>query len=115
MSNYKNFNNSRRSGGGYNSNPGYDSYRGGGSNNRNNYAKKSGASYGFAKGDHARPYVRGWKASKREGITTYMCSPYESKTSSTKQHTSKTGRVWENWACKVQPQNGQSCFVSCLF
>ncbi|WP_439516414.1 hypothetical protein [Sediminibacterium sp.] len=86
------------------------------SRNDRDYVKKSGCTKGFAQGEQSRPYViRGWRASKRDGITTYMCSPYKSKTSETKQHKSKSGRIWENWACKVQPQNGQSFFVSCLY
>lgn len=80
-----------------------------------NYVKKSGASFGYSSGEKDRPYVRGWKASKRTGITTYMCSPYKSKTSETKQHKSASGRIWENWACKVQPENQPAFFVSCLF
>lgn len=109
--NYNSNNNGR--GGGYNDR--YKNDRGFSNNNDRDYVKKSGASFGYAQGDQSRPYVRGWNASKRHGLTTYMASPYKSKTSQTKQHTSKTGRVWENWACKVQPERGQSYFVSCLF
>ncbi|BFG69615.1 hypothetical protein KACHI17_04960 [Sediminibacterium sp. KACHI17] len=98
----KNYNRSRQ----YNNNN---------SRNDRDYVKKSGCTKGFAQGEQNRPYVRGWRASKRDGITTYMCSPYKSKTSETKQHKSNSGRIWENWACKVQPQNGQSFFVSCLY
>lgn len=83
--------------------------------NRDNYnddynrRKRSGCTSGIGK--NGEKYVRGWKASKRKGLVVYLCTPYKD----TKVHESKSGRKWENWVCKVQPESAQSYLISCLY
>lgn len=82
--------------------------------NNNNYAnnrpsKKSGAKFGTDK--HGNPYVRGWNASKQNGLVAFIAAPNKN----TRVHTSKSGREWENWTIKVSPKMGKPYLVNCLF
>lgn len=73
---------------------------------------RSGASAGTTK--TGKPYVRGWKATKM-GVVTIIAGPYEAKNSSTQQHQSKTGRLWENWAAKVSAPFQAPVIVGALY
>ncbi len=95
-------------GGGYSNNGGGRSY-----SNNSQPRKKSGCTAGIAKS--GKPYVQGWKATKTEGLTNFIAGPYESKTSSTHQTTSESGKVWENWACKVTRGTDKPYFVSAMY
>lgn len=106
---------SNRRGGGYSS-----AYSGGGyqrSNNRYNGGgssqgsgkKKSGCTTGIGKNN--QPYVRGWKASRRFGMTTFFAAPYKG----THSVESKNGNTWENWILKIQYENGQEKIKPCLY
>ncbi len=86
--------------------------------NRGNYRpsnrqgkKKSGAKFGFSNGEADRPFVRGWRVTRRFGLITYLCGPNKK----TKRVTSKTGKEWENWTCKIQFGDGNSRLISCLY
>lgn len=72
--------------------------------------KRSGAKFGYAQGDSDRPYITGWNASRRNGLTSFIAGPNKK----TKRVESKNGRKWENWTCKVT--NGYTTkLVNCLF
>ncbi|WP_447642439.1 MULTISPECIES: hypothetical protein [Chitinophagaceae] len=101
---------------GNNYNNSYGSGYGGGNRNYNNRGgnsrpqrKKSGAKAGVGK--NGKPYVQGWNASRQNGMVSFLCVP----TSNTGQHTSRTGRNWENWMVVVQPRMGASFLKSCLY
>lgn len=72
------------------------------------YVAKKGSAHG--KGTEV-PFVRGWNYSKRHGMRTFLASPY----SKTKQHKSKTGRIWENWMVTVQQEGQKDFTVSGLY
>ncbi|WP_162903357.1 hypothetical protein [Taibaiella koreensis] len=73
--------------------------------------KRSGAKFGYSKGDNTRPYVRGWRATRRYGLITYICGPNKG----THVTTSGSGRDWENWTCKITFGDGNSRLCSCLY
>jgi hypothetical protein len=86
----------------------------GGYNNNRNYnqkpSKKSGCKI-TARKDDGEMLIRGWKVDKTNGMRSFLAAPY----SKTKTITSKTGRQWENWMVKVQPNGGKPFIVSGLF
>lgn len=90
--------------------------RGGRGYDADNYRKKTGASTGqyVAKSGpnagKARTYVRGWRKVGRE-IVTYFCSAYKK----TKEHKTKTGRVFFPWLCKIQYKDGTEERRPCIF
>ena len=84
--------------------------------NNNNYKqrtqkKHSGASFGYAHGDQEKPYIRGWKFDRRNGLRSFIASPYKG----TKRIRSKSGREWENWVVKITLSNGQQILKSGLY
>jgi hypothetical protein len=72
--------------------------------------KHSGAKGGNDK--NGNPYVRGWNFSKRNGLRAFFCSPYKN---TTKHEAEKSGRVYENWMCKVTLSDGQTFIKGCLY
>lgn len=68
--------------------------------------KRSGASFGYAQGDADRPYIRGWKYSRRVGLMKVIAGPNKK----TKRSTSKNGRQWEGWTAKVQTDFGTQLY-----
>lgn len=103
--------NNRRFNGGYSN--GYRNGYNGGYNQRFQQPRKkrSGAKFGYAKGDNSKPFVRGWRATRRWGLITYMCGPNKG----THRTTSNSGREWENWTCKVTFGDGRTQLMSCLY
>jgi hypothetical protein len=73
--------------------------------------KHSGAKFGYCLGEQSRPFVRGWRFSRRFGMITYMCSTYKN----TKRVTSKSGKEWENWCCVITFADGKTQLTSCLY
>lgn len=89
---------------GYNQNTRY-------SRNAPQIKKHSGCSSGLTKKDQTL-YVRGWKFDKRNGLRSFIAGPNKN----TSDHKSKTsGRVWQNWTCKITEASGQSFLTSCLY
>lgn len=76
--------------------------------------KHSGCTSGITKNTN-KPYVRGWKYDKRNGLRSFIAGPYESKNSTTNEHKSKTGRIWENWCVKITLSDGQTILKSALY
>lgn len=84
--------------------------RGNGNGYRGESRKKhSGCKSGTDK--NGKPYIQGWKYDKTNGLRRFYASPY----SGTKQSTSGSGKVWENWFVRVQLPNGQEMKTSGLF
>lgn len=80
--------------------------------NRNNQqiVKHSGCSAGQTK--DGKPYVRGWKFDKRNGLRSFIAGP----TKNTENHKNKLGtKVWQNWAVKITMPSGESFLKSCLY
>lgn len=71
--------------------------------------KKSGAKSGVTKS--GKMYVNGWKVMQGQGIVSVIAGP----TKDTDQHTSKTGRIWENWCAKITKPFSKPELVSCLY
>ena len=100
--NYNN-NNYNNSGNGYNNNRN--------SNRSSNQKKKSGCKSGLSNNENRTPYVQGWKADKTSGLRTFFAFPYKG----TQEVESKTGRVYQNWMCKVQFKDGRTELFTCLY
>lgn len=92
-----------------NNNGGGNGYKKGGNNNNEKGPKHSGCKYGTDK--NGNPYVRGWKYDKRNGMRSFLATPY----SKTKAHKSAAGREWHNWMVKIQPEGQPSSIVSGLY
>jgi hypothetical protein len=107
------YNNNYNGNGGYRRNNYNNSYNNGGYNQGQNRPKKkrSGAKFGYSNGNAATPFVRGWKATRRFGLITYLCVPYKI----TRTHTSGSGKEWENWMLKIQFADGKTELKSCLY
>lgn len=58
--------------------------------------KHSGCKYSTAR-ESGKPIVYGWNYSKQRGLISFIASPYKG----TKDHTSKSGKVWQNWVVKI--------------
>lgn len=112
MANYS-FRNDYRSGysnrGGNYSNRSY-SYNGRSSNAYQRQVKKhTGCKYRAAD-KNGKPVTTGWNYSRKEGLVTFLATPYKG----TSIHTSKSGREWLNVMVKVSPKMKQSFIVSGL-
>lgn len=112
-----------------------NSYRG--SNNRtNDYGNRSYGNGGFNNSSHrsfgksgynapkkhsgcrsgqdkkGRAYVSGWKYGKRSGLVSFFAAPYKG----TSTHKSASGRVWQNWICKMQNKSTfEETITPCLY
>jgi hypothetical protein len=79
----------------------------------------SGAVYGTYKRDKQGllggtedvPYVRGWNYTKRDGTVSFFCSPYKN----THEYTTKSGKIFHTWICKITDRFGKSSVVPCSF
>lgn len=101
----RNYNNGYRSQGGYSSG-GYD--RGGYQNNRPQ-KKHSGCKSGTDR--NGKPYLQGWKYDKTNGLRKFYATPYNG----TKETTSGSGKVWQNWFVRIQMSDGSELKTSGLF
>ncbi|MDB5230437.1 MAG: hypothetical protein JWN76_1242 [Chitinophagaceae bacterium] len=61
--------------------------------------KHSGCHAGKDKNDN--PYVQGWKYSRRDGMRSFLATPY-SKTKSVKS--ADSGIEWQNWMVKISQE-----------
>lgn len=96
-------------------------------NNRNDYGRnqrsfgngyrqqkpkksRSGASSGTDK--NGKPYVNGWRVSRRHGLIAYFASPYKD----TQEIKSGTGRIWHTWILKITiRETGEESVRPCLY
>jgi hypothetical protein len=68
-----------------------------GGNYRQQYTKKSGASW-TQESKNGNPCISAWKASRRDGLTSILIAPYKH----TKIVESKNGRKWHVWMCNIR-------------
>lgn len=73
--------------------------------------KHSGCSAGLSNNADKTPYVQGWKVDKENGLRKFFAFPYKG----TKQYTSETGKVWENWIVEITPKDGRKWITTCLY
>lgn len=86
-------------------NRGFDNYNNGNSNNNRNNDRNNNNSGGNAKKHSGckfgrtnnKPWIQAWNYSRRNGMVTFIASPYEG----TKQHKGAT-QEWENWVVKIK-------------
>lgn len=86
----------------YNNNNGYQNYQ-------RQAKKRTGCKSGQTK--TGKPYIQAWNASKRHGLLSIIAGPYKG----TKTSESRSGKRWQNWAVKVQPERSASYMVSGMY
>jgi hypothetical protein len=89
----------------------YDDRRNDRRNDGGQQKKKSGATYG--QGKNGKPYVQGWKASKRSGLNSFFAFPYEGTHETT---AANSGQKWQNWMLKITNKETYSeQLIPCLY